>query len=90
MEKSGMDEREFYIVLLRLLKYVRLVPLDMIGDFEEEAFSIIGGIHENDVVFIATALAFNCGIWSDDKHFKKQDRIKIRTTKDMKKELERK
>jgi len=37
----------------------------------------MGHIDENDVVFIATALAFNCSIWSDDKHFQKQNRVKI-------------
>ena len=38
----------------------------------------IGNVDIDDVPFIATSLAFdNCPIWSDDKHFKGQDRIKI-------------
>ncbi len=42
-------------------------------------------IDKNDVVFIAAALALNCPIWSDDKHFKKQKEIKIFTTKEISK-----
>jgi len=83
-KKSGYNEKEFYIILLRLLKYVRIIPADVIIDFYKPAFEIIGNIDNKDVVFIATALAFNCGIWSDDKHFKMQNEIKVYTTNDVK------
>ena len=47
----------------------------------DEANSIIGNIDKNDVVFTATALAVeNDGIWSDDTHFEKQNRVKLRKT----------
>ncbi|HID40035.1 MAG TPA: hypothetical protein EYP36_11045, partial [Calditrichaeota bacterium] len=36
-----------------------------------------------DVQFIAAALATKSTIWSDDKHFKKQDEVKILTTKEL-------
>lgn len=84
MRKSGLSEKGFDILLLRLLKYVRLIPLSLITDFRKEAEDIIGHIHKNDVVFIATALAFNCPVWSDDKHFKMQNRIKVLTTEEIK------
>jgi predicted nucleic acid-binding protein len=83
IRKSGMSEKEFDVLLLRLLKYIRLVPLGFIIDFKEEAIEIIEHIHKNDVVFIATALAFNCPVWSDDKHFKMQKKIKVFTTEDV-------
>src|SRR3989304_4430438 len=38
---------------------------------------------EDDVLFIATALAYDATIWSDDKHFQQQKKVKILTTKDM-------
>lgn len=66
MTKAEISEREFNILLLRLLKYIKLIPLEIIIDFREEADKIIGNIHKEDAVFIATALAFNCPIWSDD------------------------
>jgi predicted nucleic acid-binding protein len=43
----------------------------------------MGKIDKKDVPFIAAALALNCSIWSDDKHFKKQKEIKIFTTKEV-------
>ncbi|MEI6058538.1 MAG: PIN domain-containing protein [archaeon] len=81
--KAKISEREFDILLLRILKYVRVIPFDVISSYATKADEIIGCIHKTDVPFIATALAFNCPVWSDDKHFKKQDRVKVLTSKDM-------
>ncbi len=44
---------------------------------------IIGKIDKDDILFVATALAFNCPIWSDDKHFQKQKNVTVFTTKDI-------
>lgn len=86
-KKSKLSERDFNILFLRLLRYIRVIPADMISPYREEASKIIGKIDREDVQFIATALAFNCPIWSNDKHFQKQNKIKIFTTKDMMKRL---
>lgn len=83
IRKSGLSEREFNILLLRLLNYVRIVPIDIIIGFRSQAFDIIGEIDKDDIIFVATALAFNAVIWSNDKHFEKQRKIKIITTKGM-------
>lgn len=83
VKKSRVSEREFNILLLRLLKYVNLIPLDVIVKFREEADRIMGEIDRKDTPFVALALAFNCPIWSDDNHFKKQKEVKIFTTKDI-------
>ncbi|KHO54924.1 MAG: Nucleotide-binding protein, PIN protein [archaeon GW2011_AR19] len=77
IKKAGYSEKEFYVLLLRLLKYVRIIPTDVVVDYKKQAYEIIGNIDEDDVIFIATALAFNCPIWSDDKHFQKQNVVKI-------------
>lgn len=82
-EKANLNEREFDVLLLRTLKQIRLIPLDIIISYKDEADEIMKNIHKEDSVFVALALAFNCPIWSDDKHFKKQNKIKILTTKDM-------
>ena len=76
IKKAGYSEKEFYVLLLRLLKYVRIIPTDVV-DYKKQAYEIMGNIDKDDVIFIATALAFNCPIWSDDKHFQKQNVIKI-------------
>ena len=83
MKKAKLSEKDFDILLLRLLRYVRIIPVDLIINKKGEAFNIIGHIDPDDVIFFATALTFNALIWSDDKHFIMQDKIKILTTKDM-------
>lgn len=47
------------------------------------------GIDKNDTVFIALALALNCPIWSNDTDFKKQRNVKVYTTEDLLKMLEK-
>jgi len=89
IKKGKFDEKGFNIILLRLLKYVRIIPTEVVAKFNEIANEIIGKIDPDDKLFIATALAFNCPIWSDDKHFKKQDRVKVFTTKEIVKLLEK-
>lgn len=83
LKKTGLSEEEFYILFLRLLKYVRVIPEDVILKYKRAADKIIGHIHKEDTVFVATALSFKCPIWSDDKHFQKQKIIKIFKTKDI-------
>ncbi|MCK4647539.1 PIN domain-containing protein [Candidatus Pacearchaeota archaeon] len=83
IRKAKINEREFNVLLLRLLKYIRLIPTEIFVDFREEADKIMNKIDKDDVIFIACALAFDCPIWSDDKHFKKQKIIKIFATKEI-------
>ncbi len=83
IEKSHLSEIELDILLLRLLKHVRIIPTEMIIKYYKDAKEIMKEIDEDDSIFIATALTFNCPIWSDDKHFQKQNSIKIYTTKDL-------
>lgn len=83
INKARLNEKEFNILNLRLLKYVKIIPADLIMDFADEAEQIIGNIDLDDVQFIATALTFNCPIWSDDKHFKKQNVVKVFNTSEL-------
>lgn len=53
--------------------------------YKKEAFEIIKEIDPDDVIFIASALAYgNSVIWSDDKALKKQSRVKILDTREIK------
>ncbi len=83
IRKSCLSEREFNILFLRLLNYVKIVPSDIIINFREKAKQIMDNIDVDDSVFIATALAFDSCIWSDDKHFKMQESVRVLTTKEM-------
>ena len=37
----------------------------------------------DDTAYIALALHLNCPIWSNDKKLKKQDKVKVITTKEL-------
>jgi predicted nucleic acid-binding protein len=51
------------------------------------AEDILGNIDITDSPFLALALALNCSIWSNDGHFKQQDKVVVYTTKDMAKKI---
>ena len=84
LEKSGLREEEYDKILAILFKYIKLVPIEEIEKNWDEAKKIMGHIDSEDVVFIATALSIiDSVIWSDDRHFEKQDKVKVLKTKQM-------
>lgn len=83
LEKGKISEQEFAGTFATLFKYIKLIKKEELQYHIKEADKIIGNIHKNDVVFIATALAKNAIIWSNDHHFQKQNRIFVITTNDI-------
>jgi predicted nucleic acid-binding protein len=83
LKKAGITEKDLELVLKRLSD--KLVILDdlIIKSYLKKAEEIMIDIDKDDVVFIAAALATKAVIWSDDVHFKKQNRIKVITTKEL-------
>ena len=67
-----------------LLGHVILVPFE---DFEHEyehATRIMETIDENDAPFLAVGLALGIrSIWTEDRHFQKQDLLKVCSTRDL-------
>ncbi len=83
LDKSGLSENEFEVMLSFLLKNFKIIKTEEVINYREEAIEIIGNIDKDDVVFFATALAFNCPIWSDDKRLKEQKKIKVFNTSEV-------
>ena len=82
--KSKLDKEEYKKLLNILLKYVLVLPDEIILPYREQAVEIIKDIDINDVLFIATALAFgDATIWSNDKKLKKQNKIKVISTQEI-------
>src|SRR3989344_3163272 len=82
LKKSGMSEKQFNDVLNILLDNVILVSEYRFADNLNKANNLIGKIDINDVVFLACALSLDLEIWSDDKHFQKQKKVKVLTTQE--------
>lgn len=81
LEKSGLTEGEYNKIMATLFKYIQLVPTEEVEKNWDEAKKIMEQIDPEDVVFIATALSISDSvIWSDDRHFEKQDKVKVLKT----------
>jgi predicted nucleic acid-binding protein len=84
VKKSKMAEPDFDETLRILLSHVTLVAFE---DFEEEyprAQQIMEPVDVDDSPFLAVGLALRIGgIWTEDRHFLRQDLLKVYTTGDL-------
>lgn len=84
LEKSGLEEREFDDLLGLLFSEIILIEQKRIDPCMEEARRIMDKIDPKDMIFIACALALSeSSIWSDDRHFRKQKKIRILNQRDV-------
>ncbi|MEK6853044.1 MAG: PIN domain-containing protein [Nanoarchaeota archaeon] len=83
-EKSKLSKSKFNELLSLILKYIIVIPFPVYSKHIKEAEQIIGNIDEQDIPYIALALAIKAdGIWSEDSDFKKQKKVKVLTTKEL-------
>ncbi len=84
IQKSKLSEEEIKKLLNTLLENLNLVPIDEYKGKINEGMEIIGDIDEKDIQFIALTLTIeNDGIWSNDKHLDKQEKLKVYKTIDI-------
>ncbi|MFH1751834.1 MAG: PIN domain-containing protein [archaeon] len=83
LKKTKLQETEFNELMNTLLaKMTVFEETDISKKNYFKAKEIMEKIDENDVPFIALALEIeNDGIWSDDKHFTEQKKVKVWPTK---------
>jgi|SRR3989338_2342726 len=86
-EKTERSDEEFDQFMEILQKKIKLAPYEEIEPFIEEAKSICPD--PKDVQYFALALKLKCGIWSNDKKLKQQDRVKVYSTGDILSELKK-
>lgn len=84
LKKSGMNTKDFELLLYILLRKVRIVPSDVLRPYKKKAYGIVKDIDPGDTVFIACTLAYPQSIlWSDDKKLKQQSIVPIINTNEM-------
>ena len=64
-----------------LKEIISIVPKEEYSLFLDDAKSI--SPDENDVMYFALALKLKCGIWSNDKKLKNQDKVPIYSTNEL-------
>jgi len=79
-DKSGLSAEEVTRSIDRLFDYIEVVPRSDIEPCLDRANRTLGDTDEDDVVFLATALAEDAAIWSDDTDFQEQDLVPVYTT----------
>lgn len=77
--KRNNDDFERLIELLE--RRVELIPIDEFRQYIKEAESLLED--KDDAAYLAVCLAKNMALWSNDKGFKKQDKVIIYTTKEL-------
>lgn len=84
LQKSKLTKDEFETLFDFIIDNITIVKKEDYGEYMNEANKIIGHIDTGDSPFIALALSMHHdGIWSDDRHFKQQEKIKIWKTEDI-------
>ena len=84
LEKSAMSKEQVDTLFSLVMENINIVPEEDIKSNMKKALVIMKDIDTKDAPFIAAALAIpNDGIWSHDKHFEKQNKIKIWLSKDL-------
>jgi len=83
LEKAKINEEEFKLIIGRLKEKLIILDNNLILSKLNDAKNIMDKIDQDDTPFIAAALATNSDIWSDDKHFQKQNKIKVWKTEDL-------
>jgi predicted nucleic acid-binding protein len=80
MRKAGINEDEFVLLLDLIFGRIRIISSEKYRDKMGEAEGLISD--KDDVSFLALAIIEEVdGIWSDDKHFLKQERVRVFTTR---------
>jgi predicted nucleic acid-binding protein len=88
IKRTGLTEIELRKVISLIFSNITVVPIKFYTSKWKDAEKIIGDIDRDDIPFFALALTVpNDGIWSNDPHFSKQNKIKIWKTTDLMKYL---
>ncbi len=85
-KKSRLSDLDFSNLVARILVQVTIVNDTELAPFVVAASSLTSD--KKDWLYLACALYKNTVIWSNDKEFKKQKRVKIFTTGEMLKKAE--
>ncbi|MEW6295525.1 MAG: PIN domain-containing protein [Candidatus Diapherotrites archaeon] len=84
-KKFNGPKEEFIVLLEKLVSQVRFIPDHQLKPFLPAAAFL--SKDAKDWLYLACALEEDTIIWSNDKGFKTQTRVKILTTEEMKKEF---
>ncbi|MDO8740023.1 MAG: PIN domain-containing protein [Candidatus Woesearchaeota archaeon] len=80
-KKTSRTKEEFIQIMHMLKDIIAIVPNEEYSGFMDEAEKI--SPDKKDIMYLALALKLNCGIWSNDKKLKCQDKVRVYSTEDL-------
>ena len=86
MQFSKASAGDFELAFSTIEDELELINEDEYGEFLSEAKQL--SPHTKDDIYFASALSQNCPIWSDEKAFREQSKVRIFTTKELLDSLE--
>ena len=81
LEKTSRSREEFIQTVHLLKEVLEIIPESVYFGFIKEAKTI--SPDRGDALYFALALSLKCGIWSNEKVLKTQDRVRVYSTKDL-------
>ena len=84
LKYSRLSSEKIELVFQELKNFINIIPDELAISFKSQAEKLI---HNKDVPIFALALKLNCPIWSNEPEFKKQSKIRILNTLDLRNEL---
>lgn len=80
-KKTERTEEEFVTMLHMLHQIIFVIPEEEYEKYMDEAKKISPDV--KDEMYFALALKLKCGLWSNDKRLKEQDKVKVYSTKEI-------
>lgn len=81
---SKISVEEFTMTYILLSQVIVVVPIAEYSNHMPQALKALPG-HEKDAQYFALAAKLDCAIWSNEKRFKTQDKVKVYSTQELKK-----
>jgi len=79
LEKTHKSKEEFARLLEVIKRRIQIIPQEESTSFTHEAQAMFPH-HTKDTPYLALALKYNCPIWSEEKLLKKQQKIEVYNT----------
>ena len=84
VKKSGLSEEDINTLLTLFMENISIVSDEKVKLKIKEAMNTMKDSDSKDAPILACALAIpNDGIWTQDKHFEKQNKVKVWHSKDL-------
>ncbi len=84
---TKLSSLEISSIIEELKSVISIMPSQEYNEFGSEAKKLSPHKSGKDTPYFALALKLNCAIWSNEPAFKKQSRIKIFNTKELREHL---